>query len=638
MTTTPTVWKSEFTVNAGLTTGSQFTPVTVGLADDRFLTVWVDDANHVDDDAGNDIIGRIFDAQGVPVGPVFQLNLSTFLDNENDPAIVALPDGGFVVVFEDRAAVAGDAAIRFARFNSAGVSTASGTIATGTIGGIENSNPSIAVRANGDFVVTYQQLSGGDTDVLGKVVNGVTNVPGAAFDAGQNSADFDGNPDTSILSNGNIVTVCEEDDGAVRGVEYRIHTPGGVLVDGSLQIANAGTGPRVAALVGGGFAVVYEDAANTGDIRAEIRSNAGAVVTANFLVQGGANSQNEPDIVALKDGGFFVVWDDDTLEVLRGLRFDATGTAIGSAFTIATGSNITNPELGLTDDGRILVTFENAADEIGQVILDPRDNIIQGDATHETITSRIDGATVNGFGGNDTLLGQAAVDVLNGGIGGDNMKGGQSNDIYWVDNGSDIVNETGGGAGIDNVNSFITFSLADAVHTIGAVENLNLKGTLNFAGTGNGLNNVITGNTGNNTLTGNAGADALKGVGGADTLIGGHGIDTLTGGIGNDSFVLNAPLNVANRDVVTDFTNVAGNNDTFRLENAVMPGLGAAGGLAAAKFFAGAAAHDADDRIVYNQVNGNLFYDSNGNAAGGSTLIATITNKPLLTAGDFVVI
>ena len=73
----------------------------------------------------------------------------------------------------------------------------------------------------------------------------------------------------------------------------------------------------------------------------------------------------------------------------------------------------------------------------------------------------------------------------------------------------------------------------------------------------------------------------------------------------------------ANRDVVTDFTNVAGNNDTFRLENAVITKLGA-GGLRSTAFFRGAAAHDANDRIVYNQATGALIYDANGNAAGGA--------------------
>ncbi len=51
-------------------------------------------------------------------------------------------------------------------------------------------------------------------------------------------------------------------------------------------------------------------------------------------------------------------------------------------------------------------------------------------------------------------------------------------------------------------------------------------------------------------------------------------------------------------------------------------------------------ATDADDRIIYNTATGALFYDSNGNAAGGSTQFAVFTPaiKPVLTALDFVVI
>ena len=73
-------------------------------------------------------------------------------------------------------------------------------------------------------------------------------------------------------------------------------------------------------------------------------------------------------------------------------------------------------------------------------------------------------------------------------------------------------------------------------------------------------------------------------------------------------------------------------------QNAVMTQLGGVGVLAASKFFAGAAAHDADDRIVYNKTNGTVWYDFNGNLAGGSTLLASITNRPTLTFADFVVI
>jgi Ca2+-binding RTX toxin-like protein len=634
MTTTPTIWKAEFTVNAGLTTGGQFEPVTIGLADGRFLTIWLDDTNNVDAAPLADIVGRIFDAEGNPVGAAVQFNRGSYMNQELDPAIAALPDGGFVVVYEDISIYT--ASIRFERYSATGTLVATETIAEGVFTVATFYDPSVAVLANGDFVVSYLRSSGGNYDVIANVVNGVTNVVGTAFNAAANSADSAALPDTSVLSNGNIVTVYEEVDAALVGVEAQINTTAGGNVDNK-QIAATGQDPHVAALTGGGFVVVWNDPANNFDIRAEIRNNANQIVTLDFLVAGGANSQIQPDVVALEDGGFFIVWDDNTAGELRGQRYGAGGTTIGTALTIATGANIDTAELGLTDDGRILVTFRNAASEISQVILDSRENVIVGDNTAETITSRIDGATVSGLGGNDTLLGQAGADVLNGGLGSDFMRGGASNDVYIVDNAGDTASEAGG-SGVDTVSSSVSFSLANAAQAMGAVENLVLIGNASIGGTGNGFNNVITGNAGGNALTGGVGNDVLRGFAGVDTLTGGVGIDTLIGGAQNDFFVFSAPLNIAHRDVITDFFNVAGNNDTIRLENGVMTQLGAAGGLVASKFFAGAAAHDADDRIVYNQATGNLFYDSNGNAAGGSTLLATLTTKPVLTAGDFVVI
>ncbi len=500
MTTTPTVWQAEFTVNAGIITGSQFSPVTIGLSDDRFLTVWVDNTNNVDDDPGTDIIGQIYDAEGNAVGSAFQLNLANFLDSESDPAIAALPDGGFVVVYEDNGTgTGGDADIRFHRFDASGTSITSGTIASGSIGGVVNSNPSIAVFANGDFVVSYQQLSAGDTDVIAKVVNGATNVVGAALAAAQNSADVDANPDTVVLSSGNFLTVYEETDSAV-GIEAFIATTAGALVN-NVQVANEGVDPHAAALAGGGFVVVWQDAANNGDIRAEIRNDGGGIVTAAFPVQGSANSENEPEVVALKDGGFFVAWDDDTSGELRGQRFSATGTVIGTTLTIATGGAITDPELALADDGRILVSFNDATGEIAQVILDPRENVIDGDDDSETITSRIDGATVDGKGGEDTLIGLGGNDHLIGGLGADRLLGGAGNDR-------------------------------------------------------------LIGGPDNDVLFGQDGKDFLFGARGADQLNGGRGKDKMTGKENNDTFVFDsrADSSVGNPDIITDFDDFGGND------------------------------------------------------------------------------
>jgi Ca2+-binding RTX toxin-like protein len=155
---------------------------------------------------------------------------------------------------------------------------------------------------------------------------------------------------------------------------------------------------------------------------------------------------------------------------------------------------------------------------------------------------------------------------------------------------------------------------------------------------GNAGSDQLRGDAGVDTLNGGLGNDILSGGSESDTLIGGAGIDTLTGSASSDFFVFNAGVVATNRDLITDFANITGNNDTFRLENAVMPKVGAPGALNPAFFHAGSAALDANDFIVYNKTTGALFYDFNGNATGGAVQLATLTNKPTLFASDFVVI
>jgi Ca2+-binding RTX toxin-like protein len=60
--------------------------------------------------------------------------------------------------------------------------------------------------------------------------------------------------------------------------------------------------------------------------------------------------------------------------------------------------------------------------------------------------------------------------------------------------------------------------------------------------------------------------------------------------------------------------------------------------LDADAFHIGAAAADAEDRIIYNEMTGALIFDSNGNAAGGATQFAQLATGLALTNADFVVV
>jgi hypothetical protein len=47
---------------------------------------------------------------------------------------------------------------------------------------------------------------------------------------------------------------------------------------------------------------------------------------------------------------------------------------------------------------------------------------------------------------------------------------------------------------------------------------------------------------------------------------------------------------------------------------------------------------DADDRIIYETDIGRLWYDSNGNAAGGNYLFADLASSLALTNADFFIV
>jgi len=260
------------------------------------------------------------------------------------------------------------------------------------------------------------------------------------------------------------------------------------------------------------------------------------------------------------------------------------------------------------------------------------------DGTGNALANRVTGGSgknrLSGLGGNDTLGGGAGNDLLHGGPGADRMEGGTGSDTYIVDDAGDVVVEERG-SGSDSVRSTITYALSDAV------ERLVLTGTGDVDGFGNRHANRLTGNDGANRIEGRFGADVLLGAAGEDTLIGGSGNDTISGGGGADVFLMDAsPDRERNVDTLLDF--VSG-TDKIWFDLARFKGLGqpaASSNFNEAKFHAGAFAHDAGDRIIYDQGSGALFYDRDGTGPVVQVQIASLAlvsggpDRPALVAAD----
>jgi Ca2+-binding RTX toxin-like protein len=311
--------------------------------------------------------------------------------------------------------------------------------------------------------------------------------------------------------------------------------------------------------------------------------------------------------------------DDDDLSIVRNLdgswtmsgRWETTDPATISITSFATVLNSTQ----IGSDAPLYFNAHTTDFPGGEIrgqwvaIGNEGNNIIRGSVGadflpglggNDIIFSRQGNDSVDGGAGNDRLFGESGNDTVRGGDGNDALVGGSGDDRLIGENGNDRLY---GGIGNDRL----------------------------FGGSGN---DFLNGSLGNDILRGDAGNDRLIGGSGNDNLNGGLGNDILYGGADADTFTFNTALGSDNVDTIRGFNSGA---DIMRLDNAVFTGL-SGGSLSATAFYVGASAVDADDRIIYNDQTGALYFDADGSATGSAQLqFATLLGAPDLTRFDFFV-
>jgi predicted extracellular nuclease len=196
-----------------------------------------------------------------------------------------------------------------------------------------------------------------------------------------------------------------------------------------------------------------------------------------------------------------------------------------------------------------------------------------------------------------------------------------SNNLLGKLNGFDVV----------HINS--EFATQDSDHDP-SLARFNLVNTIN--GTANADN--LVGTSGNDLIFGFAGNDTINGGAGNDTIFGGAGVDLLFGGAGNDVFGFNNATEGIDKindfEVGIDLLSISragfGGNTTF--------GTDALGVLDATRFGIGSSASTADQRFVYNNASGALFFDADGVGGTAQVRIAQLVGNPALTNTSFVVV
>jgi serralysin len=570
---------AEFAVSAaapGIANAPNSTSVA-WLDNGKFVTSWVSFSG---DGSSVSIKYAIFNANGSVFAAERLANTTTF-DSQNDPAIAALPSGGFVIAWHDFSTTGRDAsgtAIRMQAFDGTGDKRGGEILVNTTTGGNQR-DVALTTLTDGRVVVTWSDSSATGADGSGLAIRAQIVDPRAGI--------VDGTSKGDTLYGHDLV---DDDIAGLAGTDTIFGLGGHDIVSGGdgSDIIFGGNGNDI---IDGGRDVdtihgeagddringgSETDAVFGGDGDDEIRGEAG-----DDRLIGGAGA----DLLDGGDGEDTADYSTSATGVTAALdaSFPGGGDAAGDVFVSVEnliGSNSTTSGDNLRGDAGVNRIDGGAGDDILDgaggfdtlaggagndtyiLVVDAKASIFDTSGNDTIVSSTSIGLSVynNQFVGNienvtlvgtdnisatgvgsdnvligndgrNTLTGLGGADILDGGAGADKMVGGLDDDIYVVDDIGDTVIEANE-AGIDLVESSVTFALGSQF-----IERLTLSGEDDIDGIGNAQANTITGNTGDN---------ALDGGGGADTLDGGAGLDILTGGTGDDRYVVDNQGDVVN--------------------------------------------------------------------------------------------
>jgi Ca2+-binding RTX toxin-like protein len=282
------------------------------------------------------------------------------------------------------------------------------------------------------------------------------------------------------------------------------------------------------------------------------------------------------------------------------------------------------------------------------VIVDGADgnDFINGGSDRDTLYGGNNTDVIKGNQGNDTIYGDGFPDYMGGR---DQLFGGTYDDLIYGGGGVDYVN---GGDGYDILhgdrrNDFLVGGLdwdtiygghgGDVMYGNGIIPGHEVPVLLAIQVVRNGISGAaisppevfggdlgemplfddkaietMYGGWGNDIIYGQGGDDYLWGEFGKDFLAGGRGHDLLTGGLDRDWFAF-SEYGKFNHDYIADF----GEIDRFALDVSVFTRIGKAGEKLDPKFFhVGGKPQTPQDRVIFNEDAGALFYDRDGSKDG----------------------
>ena len=573
--------------DAGALVGSEITVTTnadnsfdlAGLAGGGTVVTWAEQGV---DGSGAGVLAQLYDAAGAAVGTAFVVN-STTADDQSHVTVEALASGGFVIAWETSTAGGGDGDI-MARVHDASGNPVGGEFQVNSYSATDQDYPSITALDDGGFLVTWN--SNGQDGSQGGLYAQRFDASGLAVGSEYrvndqttgNQTNF-GRDATTVLSDGQVATVWEQDYGDVylrlsdlpqtsdgtEGEPFAIDLSASLVdADGSefltIELSGFPAGSSFNLGTADGANWVIDDAETVDLSTLEMTTPDGFDGTFTLTAIARATEASNGDfaettasvdlvIAAAYRPPLFTDGDD---------QINFGNPAAGAFGLVEAGTYEDGTQYAALggDDEVYLPLTQVDADLAGYDLtqnfdLGDGDDYLRGSLLDDHVTGGSGRDSLVGLDGNDTLLGEDGNDHILGGAGDDTMDGGTGSDILNFSGAVqgivlDTAAGTATGEGTDSFSNFEQYRLTQHDDHV----------------TGSGMNAQFRLYGGNDVLIGGAGSEYVISGEGTNTIDGGAGIDRISYQSNSSGVVVDLAAGTASgagfSDVLSGFEQIIG--------------------------------------------------------------------------------
>lgn len=143
-------------------------PSVSALVDGGFVVAWQDYSRAYLDQSGSAIVAQKFDVNGVKVSNEFLVN-STYNSTQNQPEVQALNNGNYIIIWGDSSKGGTNPDIRGQFFQSDGIQIGSEFIVNDTLSNVQV-HPTIDVLSDGNLAIAWLDRSGQGADTSGDAI------------------------------------------------------------------------------------------------------------------------------------------------------------------------------------------------------------------------------------------------------------------------------------------------------------------------------------------------------------------------------------------------------------------------------------------------------------------------------------